>query len=198
MQWYEAEVAALEARIRNGEIRPDANLFYGSSSFRLWNTLADDLAPHRVANVAFGGSTLEACVHFFERLVVPSRPAALFFYAGDNDLGDGKYYMQVIEYFEALLYKRARYLPETPLCFLSIKPSPARRQLIPRMRQVNAYVRDRLAELPGCTYIDIHAPMLDAAGMPDASRYSEDGLHMNASGYALWREILLQNATVFR
>ncbi|MBD3801360.1 MAG: GDSL family lipase [Campylobacterales bacterium] len=152
MQWYESAVAALEACIRNGAIPPNVNLFYGSSSFRLWETLADDLSPHAVANAAFGGSTLEACVHFFERLVVPARPKTLFFYAGDNDLGDGKYYLQVIEYFEALLSKRARYLPETPLYFLSIKPSPARRHLIPMMRLVNAYARDRLAEMPGCVY----------------------------------------------
>lgn len=58
MQWYEAEVSALEKRIADGDIRPGTNLFYGSSSFRLWEQLVDDAAPHPVSNVAFGGSTL--------------------------------------------------------------------------------------------------------------------------------------------
>lgn len=198
MHWYESEVAALEKRISKGEIAQGTNLFYGSSSFRLWEDLAHDAAPHPVSNVAFGGSTLEACVYFFERLVVPCQPASLFFYAGDNDLGDGKYYMQVIEYFEALLDKRANYIPETPFYFLSIKPSPARRSLIPMMRLVNTYVRERLGAMPSCAYIDIHSPMLDPTGMPNASLYSEDGLHMNASGYALWRTILHHHAELFR
>jgi hypothetical protein len=40
-----------------------------------------------VLNQAFGGSTLEACDHFFARQVLPVRPRSLLVYAGDNDLG---------------------------------------------------------------------------------------------------------------
>jgi hypothetical protein len=64
MQWYEAEVQALERAIalRAQESRPP--VFYGSSSIRLWDTLAEDVDP-RVLNLGFGGSTLEACDYFF-------------------------------------------------------------------------------------------------------------------------------------
>lgn len=73
-----------------------------------------------------------------------------------------------------------------------------RRGLIPMMRLVNAYTRERISEMPGCAFIDIHSPMLDPTGMPNASLYREDGLHMNASGYALWRDILHHHAALFR
>jgi len=194
MHWYDAEIDALVERIEKGEIQKGANLFYGSSSFRLWNTLAEDFSPYKVANVAFGGSTLEACAHFFERVVVPCEPSTLFIYAGDNDLGDGKYYLDVIGCFETLLRRRAKTMPQTPFYFLSIKPSPARRYLIPQIRLFNAYVRDRLSALPNCTYIDVHNLMLDQYGMTDPWLYDEDGLHMNAAGYALWRDTLLNQA----
>ena len=51
----------------------------------------------RRSNQAFGGSTLEACAWFFERLVVPCYPRALVCYAGDNDLGDGRTPDQVLD-----------------------------------------------------------------------------------------------------
>ena len=69
------------------ETRPP--VFYGSSSIRLWITLAEDFDP-RVLNLGFGGSTLEACDYFFSRLVMPVSPRSLLLYAGDNDLGDGR------------------------------------------------------------------------------------------------------------
>ena len=47
-------------------------MFYGSSSIRLWDTLAEDIDPG-VVNLGFGGSTLQACDYFFERLVRPCK-----------------------------------------------------------------------------------------------------------------------------
>ena len=37
-------------------------------------------------------------------------------------------------------------------------------------------------------YVDVFTPMLDAAGQPRRELFLEDGLHMNASGYAIWRD----------
>jgi hypothetical protein len=55
VQWYESEVRALEraSEAVNGNRPP---VFYGSSSIRLWDTLADDFDP-RVLNLGFGGAT---------------------------------------------------------------------------------------------------------------------------------------------
>ena len=81
MQWYEGEVRVLERACagRFSGDRPPA--FYGSSSIRLWDTLAEDFDP-RVLNLGFGGSTLEACDYFFARLVPPVKPRSLLLYAG--------------------------------------------------------------------------------------------------------------------
>jgi len=79
VQWYEPEVRALE---RNYEGRGNGNpppVFYGSSSIRLWDTLAEDFDP-RILNLGFGGATLEACDYFFSRLVPPVNPRSLLVY----------------------------------------------------------------------------------------------------------------------
>jgi lysophospholipase L1-like esterase len=195
MYWYEAEVAALEAKIQSGEIAKGAHLFYGSSSFRLWEGLKNDFPEHTIENIAFGGSTLDACVYFFERLVVPCQPRSLIFYAGDNDIGDGRYHTEIMASFETLLAKRAKYLPGVHFTFISIKPSPARFHLLHRIRLVNRYVKERFEELDNVTYLDLHRYMFTADGVADASLYLEDGLHLNTNGYALWREHFLLNAT---
>src|ERR1700722_14882244 len=105
MQWYEPEVQALEVARKtvNGNRPP---VFYGSSSIRLWNTLAEDFDPP-VLNLGVGGSTLEACDHFFDRLVPPVHPRSLLLYAGDNDLGDGRSVEQVFGSFLSLVGKVA-------------------------------------------------------------------------------------------
>jgi lysophospholipase L1-like esterase len=39
-------------------------------------------------------------------------------------------------------------------------------------------------------FIDVFTPMLDEHGQPRSELFVDDGLHMNASGYALWRRII--------
>lgn len=194
MQWYESEVSQLEVRIKSGEITKGANLFYGSSSFTMWKTLKEDLAPHNVENIAFGGSTIEACVHYFERLVLPCEPKSIIFYAGDNDIGNGVYHSDIMARFEALLLKRAQKLSGIKFTFLSVKPSPARHGLLLRIRLLNSYVKTRLDELDNVNYLDIHSLMYTPDGMPNPELFQADGLHMNANGYDIWRNILLSHS----
>jgi len=84
--------------------QPDT-LFYGSSSIRLWESLYNDFATYKPVNLGFGGSTLAACVWFFDRLMMPLNPKRLVVYAGDNDLSDGRNPEEVFIFFEQLVVK---------------------------------------------------------------------------------------------
>lgn len=191
MDSHEAEVRQLEKTRSVQQLPADPVVFYGSSSLRLWDTLATDLGNPRAVNQAFGGSTLEACVHYFERLVLPLRPRSLVLYAGDNDLGDGHTPRHVLASFRALKTKLKKFLPETKLTFLSIKPSPARTDILPRIREANTLVRRELESSPGCPlYIDLFEAMLDAHCHPRPELFTDDGLHMNVNGYRLWTDLI--------
>lgn len=190
MNWYEPEVRALEhARAQRPLLRCPA-VFYGSSSIRGWDTLAEDLGNPRALNLGFGGSTLDACVHFFERLVPPLRPASLIVYAGDNDLGDGRPPEHVAASFRALMAKVQRDLGPAPFGFMAIKPSPARASLLGRMRQANEAIRHEIARHPSAFFIDVLEPMLTPQGQPRPELFLADGLHLGRAGYQLWAEIL--------
>jgi lysophospholipase L1-like esterase len=166
--------------------------FYGSSSIRQWSTLAQDLGSPRVVNLGFGGSTLEACVCFFERLVPPVHPSSLIVYAGDNDLGDGRSPRQVASWFEQLIAKVDRDLKDVPFGFISIKPSPARVALLHQISEANDTIRLQIHRHPSAFYVDVFAPMLGTDGRPRPELFLEDGLHLSRAGYQLWTRILRQ------
>jgi lysophospholipase L1-like esterase len=189
MQWYEAEVRALEravARRRNGDRPP---VFYGSSSIRLWDTLAEDFDPG-VLNLGFGGSTLEACNLFFARLVPPVHPRSLLLYAGDNDLGDGQAVEAVFASFLALADKVKVSLGAVPFGFLSVKPSPARAAINDRIRRLNELVRHEIESRQSGYYVDVFSAMLDKSGKPRPELFLADSLHLNREGYRLWGRVL--------
>lgn len=190
MEWYEAEVRSLEQALRSDPPPADVIAFYGSSSIRLWTTLTDDFPDLPVVNLGFGGSTLAACVYFFERLVLPCNPRAIVFYAGDNDLGDGQTAEQVQESFQNLRAKVRTYFGAIRFAFISVKPSVSRIYIREQIERTNRLIRAELAQWPTASYIDIYHAMLDMHGQPRRELFAEDGLHLSSAGYRLWAQML--------
>jgi lysophospholipase L1-like esterase len=189
MQWYEQEVQDLEQAVAvrvNGDRPP---VFYGSSSIRLWTTLAEDFDP-RVLNLGFGGSTLEACLYFFARLVPPTHPRSLLLYAGDNDLGDGRSPDDVFATFRRFADQVSATLGAIPFGFVSVKLSPARYMITDRIQRFNELVRADIESRPACYYVDVISSMLDETGKPRVELFQPDGLHLSRQGYLLWGRLL--------
>lgn len=184
-QWR-GEIAAFEAADRAQPPPPGAVLFIGSSSIRLWTTLAGDFPELRTINRGFGGSEIDDATHFADRIVVPYRPRAIVMYAGDNDIADGDSPQHVLEDFQAFVRTARAVDPDVPIAFLAIKPSVARQSLLPQIRAANSEIRAWAARQKGVSYLDVFTPMLGRDGQPDPKWFGEDGLHMNRRGYALW------------
>ena len=189
MEWYEAEVGDLEASLKSTPPPEHCAAFYGSSSIRMWVDLAGDLADRRAVNVGFGGSTLAACVHFFDRLIPPLRPASMVIYAGDNDLGDGRRPEEVCQSSRGLTTRIEKSLGSIPLSFISSKISPARYALRDRIVKTNDLIARELGKIWGATYIDVSRAMLDMTGQPRLEFFLSDGLHLSREGYLLWTEL---------
>jgi lysophospholipase L1-like esterase len=190
LDWYEDEVRALEKRRETNPPPPDVVAFYGSSSIRLWGTLAEDFPEVPVINLGFGGSTLAACVNYFERLVVPCHPRVLLCYAGENDIGDGRAPDVIVGSFRELHGKVSTQLGTIPFAFLAIKPSPNRWNYIGRIRDVNNRIRHEISWRPQSLFIDVCTPMLDDHGNPRRELWSEDGIHMSREGYYVWWQVI--------
>ena len=185
---FEKEIAAYEAIDRKSPPKPGGVLFYGSSSVRLWKTLADDYAGMPVLNRGFGGSTAADALMYAERIVLPCRPATIVYYEGDNDLSKGRTPEQVLADYQAFAARVHSALPETRILFVSVKPSPKRLELLPIQRKMNEMTSAWIdkAKDPRLGFVDVFTPMLDDAGRPRADLFGPDRLHMNRDGYKIW------------
>jgi lysophospholipase L1-like esterase len=181
---YEPEVRALERTRLNVECPV---VFYGSSSIRLWPKLGTGDA---IVNRGFGGSTLEACAYYFDRLVLPLNPRSMIIYAGDNDLGDGYRPEQVLGSFRELARKIESKLPGVQFGFISIKPSPARFAILDRIRFANRLIQEEIEKHSSGYFIPVYDAMLDGAGRPRNELFLSDGLHLSLTGYRLWESLL--------
>ena len=164
--------------------------FIGSSSIRMWESLATDFPGQLVFNRGFGGSEVRDSTWYADRIVIPYAPCKVFFYAGDNDLNSGRSPAQVHDDVVAFVKRVHRDLPSTTVEYISIKPSPSRANLLPAINEANAMIKAALATLPNTGYTDVYTPMLGADGQPRAALFREDMLHMTPEGYAIWRKAL--------
>lgn len=165
-------------------------VFTGSSSIRMWSSLEEDFPGLPVLNRGFGGSQIRDATWHADDVVLRYRPRQVVVYSGDNDIDAGRSPRQVVADFRTFVARIRHDLPEVPIAWLSIKPSLARAAQLDAQREANALVRKAAADMPEVDYIDVFTPMLDAHGQPRAELFGDDGLHMNAGGYALWRRIV--------
>lgn len=187
---WEPDIRKFEEADRAQPPKPGAIVFIGSSSIQKWKDVADDFPGKHVLNRGFGGSRIADSTYYAGRIIVPYRPSMIVFYAGDNDVNDGRTVQQVFDDYRAFVACVRKDLPKTPIVFVSIKPSPSRAKLWPVMREANEKIRAYAAAHPGLRYVDVASKMLDASGQPRAELFGEDRLHMNRAGYDLWREAI--------
>lgn len=193
---WQSSMDAFAAADLERQPQSDGVLFVGSSTIRMWSDLREDFRQVPVViNRGFGGSTMADCNYFVKSLVVQYRPRHVMVYAGDNDLAEGRTPAQVLESFQSFVAAVRTALPETRISYISIKPSPLRVGLLPKMREANALLADYVRTLSNSDYIDIFTPMMQADGTPRGDLFGADRLHMNDAGYDVWRSVISSYVT---
>lgn len=187
---WEKDIAALEAWDHKNSPPRDAILFVGSSSIVGWQT-ARSFPDWPVINRGFGGSHISEVTAHFDRVIAPYDFHALVLYAGDNDIAAGLSPEQVADDFAAFVERVRGKFPETPIVFLSIKPSRARWEHWGKMQEANRRIAAYCQNQPHLRYVDLSKSLLDEKNEPREELYLADRLHLNPKGYAAWDGILL-------
>jgi lysophospholipase L1-like esterase len=167
-----------------------AIVFAGSSSFTLWKSAKDDLAPLPIINRGFGGSTLPEVIHYADRTIFKYNPSTVVVYC-ENDMFGKKVKTpeQTRDAYVELTRLIRQRLPDVQMYYVSMKPSPSRwgrrEDVIKANELIKRFVKsDRKHE-----YIDVWPVMLKD-GRPDGSIFLKDSLHMNKEGYSRWIGVL--------
>lgn len=169
----------------------DVVLFAGSSTFRAWNSLKTDFPNSKVLNRAFGGSMMTDLIYYFNQVVAPYNPRQVVLYEGDNDLdGTSKTAQDFMDDVITMTRLINIYFPNSKILLVSIKPSPSRTSSFTKYQAANVLMKTYADKFSHIEYVDTWTPMLKADGTPQTSYFGSDMLHMNATGYALWKTIL--------
>lgn len=187
---YQKEIGAFVAGDQTNPPPKGAILFIGSSSIRLWKTLAQDFPEYPVINRGFGGSQIIDSVRFADQIVIPYEPRLIVLYAGGNDLNAGKSPEQVFADFKAFVAKVHAALPATRIACISIAPTPARWPQVDKAREVNRLIDAYCRDHSKLAFINVFGPMLGEDGQPRPELFGPDCLHLNAQGYALWTALV--------
>lgn len=189
---FASEIRAFQQADKDSFPPPNAILFTGSSSFRMWDNLQADFPGLPVVNRAFGGAQLTDLIFYAKDVIIPYKPRQIVIYCGDNDLAsaDSVTSTVVLKRFIDLFQIIRSQLPTANIVYVSIKPSPSRRKLMPAMEEVNVMIRQFLSGYENTSYVDIYHPMLDPNGQPRGELFRGDSLHMNEKGYAIWKEAI--------
>lgn len=164
-------------------------LFVGSSSIRMWRT-HDCFGDLPVLNRGFGGSHISDVIYFADRLVLPYKPRAIVFYAGDNDIASGKSAQRVFEDYRKFVGIVHAKLPEARITFLAIKPSESRWSFWPETRKANELVQDWSRKDGRLSFVDVATPLLGPDGTCRSELFLGDKLHLNPAGYGVWTQVL--------
>ncbi len=167
----------------------NAVLFMGSSSIKLWDSLAKDFAEIPVINRGFGGSLIQDSTKFADRIAFPYKPKLIVLAAGTNDLAyGGKNPQSVLQEFQEFAAKIHEGLPDTRIVYISINPTWARWNQEADILEANHLIESWIFKTNSPTqklnFLDSHSPLLTPDGLPQMALLREDKLHLNAQGYA--------------
>lgn len=178
--------------IRDAALPPQREgiVFVGSSIFRLWSTLAEQMAPLPVLNRAFGGSQSPDQLYFFDRTVARYRPRVIVYYCGSNDLNEGTSAHRIAGNVQAFARRAHAELPAARLVFTSVLRAPQKRARWSGVDSVNAAVKAWVASDTLASYVDLNPAVFDANGAPRLELYRPDHLHYETPAYALFSAIL--------
>ncbi len=189
---WENEIRKLEQRDRDEVDPEDGILLLGSSSIRLWRSVAEDLAPYSVIERGFGGSRFSDLAIFSERLILPHTFRAVIIFVANDVTGgpDDRTPDQVRELCRYIVQAVRRHNDQAPIFLVEVTPTEARFAVWPKIREVNAQLRELCFQEPNLHFVETAESYLTFDNQPRPELFTDDKLHQNEEGYRLWGNLI--------
>jgi len=187
---FESAIAAFLKADQTNPPPKRAILFIGSSIFRLWTKLPEQMAPLPVFNRAFGGSRTADILHYMEQVVLPYEPQVIVYYCGSNDVNANIPAATIAGNFRAFVTRVHAKLPNTRILYVSINRAPQKQDHWDVVDAANRQVQAECAKDERLTFIDVNPALFDAQGQPRMELYLEDKLHFREPAYEEFTRIV--------
>jgi lysophospholipase L1-like esterase len=148
------------------------------------------LAGRDMKNFGVGGDTTRGVLNRIDS-VISENPSKIFLMIGFNDGPTHQNIMAIVRNYTVILKNLKRSLPNTKIYVQSVLP--VNKKLLPDAKdnddihELNLEIA-RLAKDQGVVYIDLFPRFLKDGQLNEALTW--DGLHLNPSGYALWKTLI--------
>jgi hypothetical protein len=178
--------SAIESFLKEDQTSPPQQgtiLFIGSSIFRQWKYLKEQMAPMPVFNRAFGGSRTPDILNYMETIVLPYRPKVIVYYCGSNDINASEKPVDIANRFKAFWWRVSAELPATKVLYVSINRAPQKMEKWNVVDSTNSLVREFCSTSDKLQFIDVNTILFDKKGVPRYELYREDQLHFKDEAY---------------
>lgn len=189
---YENDIAAFERLDKTEKYAENSVLFVGSSSIRLWSTIAEDVAPYPVIQRGFGGSRTPDVVQYLERIAYPHQFSAIVIFVA-NDITGSANDLTPKEtrdnYQEMVRIIRDKYKHQ-PIFIIEITPSQSRWKYWSQIRQTNLLLKKLCRKGKNTYFIETAGHFLNERSEPRNELFRDDHLHLNREGYLVWGKLI--------
>ncbi len=173
------------------ELDRDGIVFVGDSITQGWRTLEADFTDLlvRLANRGISGDTTPNLVYRLQDDVLSLHPRGVVVLIGTNDLGADTTPEQVARNCQEVHRRIRAAYPRIPMAWCLVMPRGGE-NFLPRIRDLNARIVEFVHADPNATVCDTFTILAQENGAPKPEAFNADLLHLNTTGYLLWREAL--------
>lgn len=185
-------IAAFEKLDQTEEYPDDAILFTGSSSIRLWDTIAEDVAPYPVIQRGYGGARFSDLAYYAQRIVAPHEFRAVVIFVANDVAGSDrdKPPAETAKFFRHVLEVIRAQDADAPVFLVEITPTARRWEVWDKTQATTEALRKVLEADPHGHFIATAEHYLGEDGQPRTELFREDRLHLNRDGYRLWGKLI--------
>ncbi len=183
----------IQAFIAKDKINPPAQgkiLFIGSSIFRKWTTVTDQMSPLPVFNRGFGGSRTEDVLARMDQIVFPYNPKIIVYYCGSNDINASKKPAIIVANFKSFSERVAAKLPKTKIIFISINKAHQKKSRWDWVEDANNQIKEYCESTALRSFIDVNPVLLNADGSSKEELFVADKLHLKQPAYDGFTKII--------
>lgn len=191
-KFFASEIERFDILNEKESYDPNAILFTGSSTIRLWSSIEEDMTPYNVIQRGFGGAKIEDLAWYFKRVVYPHQFSAIAIFAGTNNItgttGDAPvdsilHYTRIIN---RLIRKKN---PDVPIFWISITPVNSRIKVLDKVHEMNQAWEKEFSGKKNIWFINTEDAFL-RDHKPMEELFISDQLHLNREGYRYWSKIV--------